>query len=147
MPRKHNSRREVLNIIKKTDVLSELLTVEKKAKDKKDDHTEDNGKSSRQEEHYKYEIDLEVNVYGRNYGTNKKVGPYINLFTYDSGETLIREGEWEANSFYILVDGTLDVLTYDEDERRDVVRATIKPVSAFGEMSLLAGVPRNATVR
>jgi|GEM_PF-241532 len=145
MPRKHNSRREVLNIIKKTDVLSELLTVEKKTKDKKDDHAEEGAKSA--EEHYKYEIDLEVNVYGRNYGTNKKVGPYINLFTYDAGEQLIREGEWEANSFYILVDGMLDVLTYDEDERRDVVRNQIKPVTAFGEMSLLAGVPRNATVQ
>src|SRR6266700_727917 len=134
MPRKHNSRREVLNIIKKTDVLSELLTVEKKAKDTKSEHAEEDGKASKAEEHYKYEIDLEVNVYGRNYGTNKKVGPYINLFTYDAGETLVREGEWDANSFYILVDGSLDVLTFDEEKRQDVVRAQIKPVTAFGEM-------------
>ena len=57
---------------------------------------------------FTYELDLEVIAYGRNY-TGKKVGPYVNLLVYDPGEEIIREGEWGGNTFYILVDGKLDV--------------------------------------
>src|SRR3989442_14489190 len=67
----------------------------------------------RHEDHYEYELDLELIIYGRNY-TGKKVGPYARLLVYNPGEEIIREGDWGGNTFYILVDGKLDVYAKDE---------------------------------
>lgn len=94
---------------------------------------------------FTYELDLEVIAYGRNY-TGKKVGPYVNLFVYGPGEEIIREGEWGGNTFYILVDGKLDVYINDTERggRRKV--SEVQQGRSFGEMSVLAGLPRNATI-
>ncbi|MEO6724271.1 MAG: cyclic nucleotide-binding domain-containing protein, partial [Blastocatellia bacterium] len=92
--------------------------------------------------HYDYELDLEVIVYGRNYN-GKPVGPYVRLWTYAPGEEIVREGDWGGNSFYIVVDGKADVLF---DEGRNKV-AEIPAGVQFGEMSVLAGMPRTATIR
>ena len=67
MPREHKSRREVLNAIREVPSLKDLLA-------------EHDG-------HYDHELDLEVSVYGRNYG-GKKVGPYLRLLTYEPGGAL-----------------------------------------------------------
>src|SRR5229473_2991598 len=48
------------------------------------------------EDHFEYELDLEVMVYGRNY-TGKKVGPYARLYVYGAGEEIIHEGDWGGN--------------------------------------------------
>ncbi len=95
--------------------------------------------------HFTYELDLEVIAYGRNY-TGKKVGPYIRLFVYQPGEEIIREGEWGGNTFYILVDGKLDVYIQggEGSERKKV--GEVQAGRSFGEMSILAGLPRNATI-
>ena len=82
MPREHKSRREVLNAIKTLPAISALL--------------------SAHDGHYDYEIDLEVTVYGRNYG-GKKVGPYFRLLNYEPGEAIITEGDWGGNTFYFVV--------------------------------------------
>lgn len=92
--------------------------------------------------HYDYELDLEVIVYGRNYN-GKKVGPYVRLLTYMPGEEIVREGEWGGNSFYIVVSGKADVL-FDNGQTKV---AEIPAGVQFGEMSVLAGVPRSATIR
>lgn len=103
----------------------------------------------RHEGHFTYELDLEVIAYGRNY-TGKKIGPYVRLFVYGSGEEIIREGEWGGNSFFILVDGKLDVYIQageqggGSNERKKV--SEVQPGRSFGEMSVLAGLPRNATI-
>ncbi|HEY7545347.1 MAG TPA: cyclic nucleotide-binding domain-containing protein, partial [Blastocatellia bacterium] len=120
MPREHTSRREVINAVKSIESISDLL--------------------ASHDGHYEYELDLEVNVYGRNYN-GKKVGPYLRLLSYDPGEAVISEGDWGGNTFYILVDGSLDVFV-----KGDKKVAELKPGTQFGEMSVLAGVPRNATV-
>ena len=91
--------------------------------------------------HFTYELDLEVIAYGRNY-TGKKVGPYASLFVYAPGEEVIRQGDWGGNSFYILVDGKLDV--YVEGHAGKVNE--VQRGRSFGEMSVLAGLPRNATI-
>jgi Fe-S-cluster-containing dehydrogenase component/CRP-like cAMP-binding protein len=93
---------------------------------------------------FTYELDLEVIAYGRNY-TGKKVGPYIDLFVYGPGEEIIREGEWGGNTFYILVDGKLDVFINSDDGGRRKV-SEVQQGRSFGEMSILAGLPRNATI-
>jgi len=94
--------------------------------------------------HYEYEIDLEVIVYGRNYN-GKKVGPYVRLLTYQPGEEIIREGDWGGNTFYFVAQGQADVYVKGANGENKV--AEIPAGAQFGEMSVLAGVPRAATVR
>jgi Fe-S-cluster-containing dehydrogenase component/CRP-like cAMP-binding protein len=94
--------------------------------------------------HYDYELDLEVTVYGRNY-SGKKVGPYVRLLTYSPGEEIVREGEWGGNSFYFVVKGKAEVFVQGGGGETKV--AEIPAPLQFGEMSVLAGVPRAATVR
>src|SRR5713101_7883222 len=96
------------------------------------------------EDHFEYELDLEVMVYGRNY-TGKKVGPYARLYVYGAGEEIIHEGDWGGNTFYILVDGNLDVYVNDDQGISNKV-GEVESQNSFGEMSVLAGQPRNATV-
>jgi hypothetical protein len=96
------------------------------------------------EGHYDYEIDLEVIVYGRNYN-GKKVGPYVRLLTYGPGEEIIREGEWGGNTFYFVSEGKAEVFVKGPSGESRV--AELPAGVQFGEMSVLAGVPRAATVR
>jgi len=95
--------------------------------------------------HYTYELDLEVIAYGRNY-TGKKVGPYLNLFIYGPGEEIIKEGEWGGNRFYLLVEGTLDVYVLDHETSSQKKVNEVQPGRSFGEMGVLAGLRRNATI-
>ncbi len=124
MPRETTSRRAVLSAIESVDAISEL--------------------SSRDGDHFNHELDLEVVVYGRNYN-GKRVGPYVHLFSFDAGEVIVNEGEWGGNSFFILVEGKADVLL--RTANGEVRVREIGPGTQFGEMSVLAGVPRAATVR
>src|SRR5262249_48517810 len=125
MPQEHKSRREVVNAIRSIPSLSDLL--------------------STHDGHFDYELDLEVIVYGRNYG-GKKVGPYVRLLTYEPGETIITEGNWGGNTFYVWVEGKPDVFI-DAPTRGVSKVAELSPGTQFGEMSVLAGVARNATVK
>src|SRR6266702_4324621 len=95
--------------------------------------------------HVTYELDLEVIAYGRNY-TGKKVGPYVRLFVYGPGEEIIREGDWGGNAFFILVDGDLEVYIREDETNEQKKVSAIQPGRSFGEMSVLAGLPRNATI-
>lgn len=125
MPREHKSRREVLNAIRGVASLKDLL--------------------SEHDGHFDHELDLEVTVYGRNYG-GKKVGPYFRLLTYDPGETVMAEGEWGANTFYVVIDGHVDVWIKSPNDQ-DLKVAELNPGTQVGEMSVLAGVPRSATIK
>jgi len=125
MPREHKSRREVLDAIRDLPSVSELL--------------------SKHEGHFDHELDLEVTVYGRNYG-GKKVGPYVRLLTFEPGETIVSEGEWGGNTFFVVVRGLAEVFIATPNNQ-SVKVAELKPGTQFGEMSILAGVPRSATVK
>ena len=92
----------------------------------------------------KYASDLEVIVQGRDYGNGKRVGPYVRLLAYDAGEEIMREGEWGGNTFYITVEGALDVYVRDAGGQKKI--GQLERGSCFGEMALLAGIERNATV-
>src|SRR5687768_8942031 len=126
MPKEIKKHQTVLEAIRSVDIISDLL--------------------EKQDGHFQYELDLEVIAYGRNYN-GKKVGPYVHLYEYDSGEEVIREGDWGGNTFYITVEGSLDVFVRDRETGTDEKVGVIPPGVSFGEMSILAGVPRNATVR
>ena len=92
----------------------------------------------------KYASDLEVIVQGRDYGNGKRVGPYVRLLAYDGGEEIMRQGEWGGNTFYITVEGALDVYVRDAGGQKKI--GQLERGSCFGEMALLAGIERNATV-
>jgi Fe-S-cluster-containing dehydrogenase component/CRP-like cAMP-binding protein len=125
MPRENNSRREVLNAIKELPSLADLLSMH--------------------EGHYDHELDLEVTVYGRNYN-GKKVGPYVRLLTYEPGEPVVNEGEWGGNTFFTVIKGNVDVFV-NTPQGGEVKVAELKPGTQFGEMSVLAGAPRTATIK
>src|SRR5215510_14939191 len=113
MPREIIHHGEVLSAIAKSNLISELL--------------------ESYENHLRYELDLELIVYGRPYA-DKRVGPYAALMIYGSGEEIIQEGDWGGNSFYILIEGELDVYVRDlHGVSRQVNK--LKPQASFGEMS------------
>lgn len=58
----------------------------------------------------------------------------------EAGSTVFRQGD-EADRFYILVDGAVEVV------RDEQVLATLAPGAFFGESSLLVGGRRSATIR
>ncbi|MDQ1637419.1 MAG: hypothetical protein QOF62_758 [Pyrinomonadaceae bacterium] len=125
MPREITDREAILASLKSLELTSELFV-------------EVNGKM-------KNAADLEVIVDGRDYGNGKRVGPYVRLLAYDSGEAIMRQGEWGGNTFYLSVSGVLDVyITESAVEQRKISR--LQPGVCFGEMAVLAGVERNATV-
>lgn len=128
MPREITDRGRVVEAVQNLALTAELFE-------------EQNGKQ-------KYGADLEVILQGRDYGNGKRVGPYVRLLAYDAGEEIMREGEWGGNTFYISVAGALDVYVgqneSDNGGRRKI--GTLEPGAVFGEMALLAGIERNATV-
>jgi Fe-S-cluster-containing dehydrogenase component/CRP-like cAMP-binding protein len=125
MPKEEKSRREVINAVKSLPAISALM--------------------SAHDGHFDYELDLEVTVYGRNYG-GKKVGPYFRLLNYEPDEAIITQGEWGGNTLFFVVRGLAEVFINAPNQQQLKV-AELTPGTQFGEMSVLAGVPRNATVR
>ncbi len=124
MPQEIKKHKTILDAIARLDLLSELV--------------------EKHDGHFKFELDLEVIAYGRNYN-GKKVGPYLRLYEYTAGEEIIHQGDWGGNTFYIVVDGQPDVFVVDAQGKQNKI-GSIPPGQSFGEMAILAGVPRNATV-
>jgi CRP-like cAMP-binding protein len=63
---------------------------------------------------------------------------------YLPGQTIIRQGE-PASSFFILTRGAASVRQNGPQGETEI--STLKPGDFFGEMGLLSGAVRNATVR
>ena len=124
MPREITDRSRVVEAVQNLSLTAELFE-------------EENGKQKRAG-------DLEVIVQGKDYTNGKPVGPYVRLLSYDAGEEIMRQGEWGGNTFYIAVEGALDVFVDEAGAPRKISR--IEPGTCFGEMSILAGVERNATI-
>ncbi|HEV7799281.1 MAG TPA: cyclic nucleotide-binding domain-containing protein [Pyrinomonadaceae bacterium] len=125
MPREITDKDAILSGLKSLELTSELFV-------------EVNGK-------LKNQGDLDVIVEGKVNASGKRVGPYVRLLAYDSGEAIMRQGEWGGNTFYLSVSGALDVYIGEPGgEQRKISR--LLPGTCFGEMAVLAGVERNATV-
>ena len=125
MPREIADRELLINAVKNLSLIAELFE-------------EVNGKP-------KYAGDQEVILQGRDYGNGKKVGPYARLLVYESGEKIMRQGEWGGNTFYMSVEGVLDVHISGSDGAERKI-GELYPGTCFGEMAVLAGVERNATI-
>ncbi|NNF66449.1 MAG: mechanosensitive ion channel [Gammaproteobacteria bacterium] len=64
---------------------------------------------------------------------------------YDAGRPIVQQGE-TGSSLFVLVEGVLEVFAANETGGQDLV-GKIQPGQAFGEMSLLTGAERVATVK
>ena len=60
------------------------------------------------------------------------------------GEDFVRQGD-PGDRFFMIVDGAVDILREDAGEQRKL--ASLGPGHFFGEMAILHGEPRSATVR
>ncbi|MGZ8843866.1 MAG: cyclic nucleotide-binding domain-containing protein, partial [Pyrinomonadaceae bacterium] len=120
MPKVDTTPEAILEAVKRIDIVSELL----------DEKNKNN---------------LKMIVEGKVSG-GKQIGPYARLLTYDAGEVIMAEGEWGGNTFYLSVTGDLDVYVKDESGAHKKV-ARIPPGACLGERSVLAGIPRNATIK
>lgn len=73
-----------------------------------------------------------------------KKAPYsshiVKLCQYAAGETVIREGEFDCWSFWV-VKGRFDVV-----QQEKTIASFSNPGELFGEMSVLEGIPRTASV-
>jgi putative ABC transport system ATP-binding protein len=65
--------------------------------------------------------------------------------SFDPGEDIIREGE-AGDKFYVIESGSVEVLREKTSGDSEVARTTLGPGDFFGEVALLTGAPRNATV-
>ncbi len=65
--------------------------------------------------------------------------------SYKKGETIVKEGE-QAVAFFIIVSGRVEV-TQSGGSRKSQFLSELGPQSTFGEMALLDGGPRAATIK
>ncbi|MFM9904702.1 MAG: cyclic nucleotide-binding domain-containing protein [Pyrinomonadaceae bacterium] len=93
---------------------------------------------------FKNELDMDIILFGRSY-RGKQVGPYTRLLEFLPGEIIVQENTWESSIFYILVHGKLDASITEQGNKRRKV-GEIPAGNSFGEMALLSGTPRTATV-
>ncbi|MBD0371413.1 MAG: cyclic nucleotide-binding domain-containing protein [Pyrinomonadaceae bacterium] len=124
MPREIKHHDKILEAIRESDILSELV--------------------EKHQGHFKHELDMEVIVYGRNYA-GKQVGPYARLLVFGPGEEIFSEDDWRANTFYVLIEGKLNVYVNNKQGGRDKGE-DIQPKNSFGVTSVLAGRQREATI-
>ena len=128
LPKEHKNHREILNAIKKVDCLSDFFPNKGGAGDQ-----------------INYELDLEVILYGRTYH-HKPVGPYVQLLTYDPGQTIIKQGDWADNYYYIVVDGHVEVARRDPDGGEPEL-PDLNKGEQFGARAMLAGDHYRVTVK
>jgi type II secretory pathway component PulF/CRP-like cAMP-binding protein len=69
----------------------------------------------------------------------------IKPITFDRGALIIRRGR-SGNAFYILVSGSVSVLSISR-EGKETVLARLTPLTYFGETALMGGAERTATIR
>ncbi len=74
----------------------------------------------------------------------KKVAASAKIETFGSGEAMVRQGE-KGHTCYFILSGGADVLIHDAAGSETFI-ATLRAGEFFGEMSLLTGEPRKATV-
>jgi small-conductance mechanosensitive channel len=71
--------------------------------------------------------------------------PGVSLLKFGAGETIVRQGD-TGNSLYIIRAGEVEVVASDNGAREVPIRPLGRP-AFFGEMALMTGEPRTATVR
>jgi CRP/FNR family cyclic AMP-dependent transcriptional regulator len=65
--------------------------------------------------------------------------------SFSTGEVIVHEDDDEGQSFFVLVSGRVHVAVITS-EGKSAILATLKPGDFFGEMAMLDGEPRSASV-
>lgn len=125
MPRVIENHEQIIDAFRNVDIVSELV------------EQLPNGE-------FRNELDMDIILFGRSY-RGKQVGPYTRLLEFLPGETIVKENSWESSIFYILVSGTLEASITENNGNRKKV-GEIPAGNSFGEMALLSGTRRTATV-
>ena len=125
MPRVIENHEQIIEAFRNVEIVSELVALAP------------NGE-------FRNELDMDIILFGRSY-RGKQVGPYTRLLEFAPGETIVQENTWESSIFYILVKGKLEASVTKEGGERKMV-GEIPAGNSFGEMALLSGTPRTATV-
>ena len=71
---------------------------------------------------------------------------YVEPFTVAAGADVIRQGD-EGQELYIVARGSFGVFACSPEQLQETRLGTLQPGDCFGEMALLTGEPRSATVR
>lgn len=75
----------------------------------------------------------------------EQVSQAAQVIVANQGKTIIKQGDRDR-SMFIILDGKVRVFTYD-NEGKQIQLAILSENQFFGEISLLSGVPRTATVQ
>jgi Fe-S-cluster-containing dehydrogenase component/CRP-like cAMP-binding protein len=126
MPREIQNHEQIIEAFRKIDIVSELV------------EQLPNGE-------FRNELDMDIILFGRSY-RNHKVGPYARLLEFAPGETIVEGNTWESSIFFVLVTGKLEAFTGDGPANLKKV-GEVPEGNSFGEMAVLAGTRRNATVK
>jgi len=70
---------------------------------------------------------------------------HIKVKNYSAGEIIFREGE-KSDDFYIILSGNAEIIKKNSHEK-EVVLTKLSPGDVFGELGIILGLPRQATVR
>jgi Fe-S-cluster-containing dehydrogenase component/CRP-like cAMP-binding protein len=92
---------------------------------------------------FRNELDMDIILFGRSY-RGKQVGPYTRLLEFLPGEKIIEQNTWESSIFYVLVRGDLTASITEDGKRKNL--GSVPAGNSFGEMAMLSGTPRTATV-
>jgi small-conductance mechanosensitive channel/CRP-like cAMP-binding protein len=76
----------------------------------------------------------------------QKLGSEARIIPYPAGGAVVRQGD-EGDSLFIVAEGRVDVSVRAVAEGPEQSLATLGSGDYFGEMSLLTGAPRSATIR
>ncbi len=79
-------------------------------------------------------------------GQIEMIAPFVIEKNYSKGDIVLREDDSSGQSLFIIAKGEVKVILTAEGGR-EAILATLKQGEFFGEMAILDGEPRSATVR
>ena len=76
---------------------------------------------------------------------HEEIAEHVELLRFRPGQSIIRQGE-KASRFYLVRSGSVEVVKVDDDGEERRIRR-LEAGRSFGEIALLEGITRTATVR
>ncbi|WP_457640760.1 Crp/Fnr family transcriptional regulator [Persephonella sp.] len=89
---------------------------------------------------------LENSTLFKDFGGNflNQIIPYIQIYEYKKGREIVYQGE-ESSDLYIILEGKMRASIFD-DEGNELIIESFKPGDFVGELSLIDGKPRSASL-